>query len=327
LFLRLVCVALLTGGSRVSISVVHLFPSKTLLFNMAVTKPKRKRTHDPANMDEVLDSSKQNGVKSGPKLASVKNSSPTGIEKSTKKTSKKHSFNGDAISKKKQRRKGDKDGSSPSVEKRKKQPETGSARASSTGTEDDSSDGEDGYCSHGERPQLPEVGDEIAVKCLPVPPYPEGWYTGVVFDVVVHDGEGLTIHIEWDGGGEETLSNPEWRMKGDAPDKQGRVSHRDAKLRPYFKYWVHRLNSLTECEKRLSRSRTGKNLRLDPSQKIEWIRCSNPNCGKWRPLPLYMKSSAILASCNNQWYCVLNSWDEAMASCGAPQETGYMPAE
>ena len=40
----------------------------------------------------------------------------------------------------------------------------------------------------------------------------------------------FTVQIEWDGGGEEALLNPEWRMKGDAPDKQGRVSHRDAKV-------------------------------------------------------------------------------------------------
>ena len=93
-----------------------------------------------------------------------------------------------------------------------------------------------------------QVGDEIAVKCPPVPPYPEGWYSGTVVGVAIEDGEGLdvsntkasptssekaknfTIHVEWDGGGEETLRNPEWRMKGDAPDKQGRVSHRDAKV-------------------------------------------------------------------------------------------------
>ena len=83
---------------------------------------------------------------------------------------------------------------------------------------------------------------------------------------------------------------------------------------------------MSESEKKLSRSRAGKNLRVDPSQKVEWIQCSNPSCGKWRPLPPYMKSSAILESCN-KWYCVLNSWDEAVASCGAPQETGYMPAK
>ena len=40
----------------------------------------------------------------------------------------------------------------------------------------------------------------------------------------------FTLYVEWDGGGEATLQNPEWRMKGDAPDKQGRVSHRDAKV-------------------------------------------------------------------------------------------------
>jgi len=40
----------------------------------------------------------------------------------------------------------------------------------------------------------------------------------------------FTLYVEWDGGGEETLLNPEWRLKGDAPDKQGRVSHRDAKV-------------------------------------------------------------------------------------------------
>lgn len=40
----------------------------------------------------------------------------------------------------------------------------------------------------------------------------------------------FTLYVEWDGGGEAALQNPEWRMKGDAPDKQGRVSHRDAKV-------------------------------------------------------------------------------------------------
>lgn len=79
-----------------------------------------------------------------------------------------------------------------------------------------------------------------------------------------------------------------------------------------------------ESEKKLSRTRAGKSTRVDPGQTVEWIQCSNPCCGKWRPLPTYMKSSAVLESCNSKWYCVLNSWDEAVASCGAPQETGYM---
>lgn len=180
-----------------------------------------------------------------------------------------------------------------------------------------------------------QIGDEIAIKCPPDPPFPEGWYTGVVTDITIHDEEGassssdrvdnFTVHIEWDGGGEEAILNPEWRMKSDAPDKQGRVSHRDAKLRPYFKYWVTRLNNMAETEKKLTRSRAGKNTRVDPDQKVEWIQCSDPSCGKWRAIPPYMTSSAILEGCDNKWFCVLNSWDEAIASCGAPQETGYMP--
>ena len=40
----------------------------------------------------------------------------------------------------------------------------------------------------------------------------------------------FTVHIEWDGGGDEEIVNPEWRKKSDAPDKQGRVSHRDARV-------------------------------------------------------------------------------------------------
>eukprot|EP00584_Thalassiosira_punctigera_P009517 CAMPEP_0172543338 /NCGR_PEP_ID=MMETSP1067-20121228/13764_1 /TAXON_ID=265564 ORGANISM="Thalassiosira punctigera, Strain Tpunct2005C2" /NCGR_SAMPLE_ID=MMETSP1067 /ASSEMBLY_ACC=CAM_ASM_000444 /LENGTH=304 /DNA_ID=CAMNT_0013329745 /DNA_START=371 /DNA_END=1285 /DNA_ORIENTATION=- len=303
------------------------------------------------SVGEMSDSSKprSNGVKSAPKAAVAKNSSSSGKDKASKKSSKKQPPKIDASSKKKQKRKSDKDGTPPPAakKKRKTRPESGSARASSTGTgtDEDSTDEEDGSYSPRKYSQLPEVGDEIAIKCPPVPPYPEGWYTGVVSDVIIHDEErprasgtkagpksdvkvkNFTVHIEWDGGGEEAILNPEWRMKGDAPDKQGRVSHRDAKLRPYFKYWVNRLNSMSESEKKLSRSRAGKNMRVDPSQKVEWIQCSNPSCGKWRPLPPYMKSCSILESCNNKWYCVLNSWDEAVASCGAPQETGYMPTK
>jgi len=159
----------------------------------------------------------------------------------------------------------------------------------------------------------------------------------VVIEVVRHDAGSkpskaskkksldYTVHVEWDGGGVEEIRNPEWRMKGDEPDKQGRISHRDARLRPYFKYWVNRLNSINEAEKKLSRTRAGKNLRIDSNQKIEWIKCSNPNCGKWRALPTYLKSSAVLEQCKNTWFCVLNTWDEGMASCAAHQETGYMP--
>ena len=45
-----------------------------------------------------------------------------------------------------------------------------------------------------------------------------------------------TVHVEWDGGGVEEIRNPEWRMKGDEPDQQGRISHRDARVN-IFHYW------------------------------------------------------------------------------------------
>ncbi len=82
----------------------------------------------------------------------------------------------------------------------------------------------------------------MAIKCPADPPYPEGWYSGVIIEVTRHDqgfklsGKGkaksrdFTVHIEWDGGGVEKIRNPEWRMKGDEPDKQGRISHRDARV-------------------------------------------------------------------------------------------------
>ena len=95
-------------------------------------------------------------------------------------------------------------------------------------------------------PYNPQIGDEVAIKCPPDPPFPEGWYAAVVIDVIEHRVEGkppssrakgkakvvkdFTLQVEWDGGGVEDLRNPEWRMKVDAPDKQGRISHRDTKV-------------------------------------------------------------------------------------------------
>ena len=63
----------------------------------------------------------------------------------------------------------------------------------------------------------------------------------MVIEVVRHDVDfkskgkkksslDYTVHVEWDGGGVEEIRNPEWRMKGDEPDKQGRISHRDNRV-------------------------------------------------------------------------------------------------
>ena len=84
----------------------------------------------------------------------------------------------------------------------------------------------------------------MAIKCPAQPPFPEGWYAAIVLDVIQHKDKksiaksngnpkrrhNFTLQVEWDGGGVEEIQNPEWRMKGDEPDKQGRISHRDAKV-------------------------------------------------------------------------------------------------
>jgi len=250
------------------------------------------------------------------------------------------------VASKKQKIKGNKSNaaslpsSEPNNNSRKNRKNKPSLRRSNVDLDDDSSVEDEEVNKSKDYSNIPpEIGDEVAIKCPADPPYPEGWYSGVVIDIMIHGHEGAKIHakgekvknytlqIEWDGGGVEDLRNPEWRMKGDEPDKQGKISHRDAKLRPYFKYWVNRLSATADAERRLSRTRAGKNTRIDPDQKMEWIKCSNPNCGKWRPLPLCLKSSSVLETCEGKWYCVLNTWDEAMSSCSAPQETGYMPEE
>ena len=48
--------------------------------------------------------------------------------------------------------------------------------------------------------------------------------------------------VEWDGGDVDTLLNsPEWRYLGQEPDKKGKISSRDARLRPHVQWLVRRL--------------------------------------------------------------------------------------
>jgi hypothetical protein len=46
------------------------------------------------------------------------------------------------------------------------------------------------------------------------------------------------------------------------------------------------------------------------------VSASYPTCGKWRALPPGMNTEVL----GDTFYCVMNSWDEGQASCGAPQE-------
>ena len=51
----------------------------------------------------------------------------------------------------------------------------------------------------------------------------------------------------------------------------------------------------------------------------DWIRCTNPNCGKWRSC-LRSVNARLILSLYPDWTCWMNSWDETRASCTAPQE-------
>jgi len=82
---------------------------------------------------------------------------------------------------------------------------------------------------------------------------------------------------------------------------------------------VRRLRSAEEAETRLPMAHgTRAARRSRPVGEQEWIQCCDPHCGKWRALHRSMDASNILV--NNEFFCVMNTWDEALASCAAPQE-------
>jgi len=102
----------------------------------------------------------------------------------------------------------------------------------------------------------------------------------------------------------------------------------NAQLRSYFKIVVKRLKNVDRAETRLPPSAVtrGRKRALD----VEWIRCSNPSCGKWRAIGLRgLDSGAMLKRLNRgnrwgskkmEWFCAMNMWDESRASCVSPQE-------
>ena len=104
----------------------------------------------------------------------------------------------------------------------------------------------------------------------------------------------------------------------------------DAPLKYFFKVWSKRIKSTDKAETRLPPSAVtrGRKRRLD----VEWIRCSNATCGKWRAIALHgLDTSSMLRRLNRsarggwntkktEWFCSMNAWDETRASCAAPQE-------
>ena len=98
----------------------------------------------------------------------------------------------------------------------------------------------------------------------------------------------------------------------------------DQRTRKHLRVWVRRLhcNEAFENRQRSSKKRAAATSGpMNSNEPYEWIRCCNPNCGKWRMLLRSMDASQVMDKCKNgEWYCVMNTWDEKAASCGAAQE-------
>eukprot|EP00545_Synedropsis_sp_CCMP1620_P007371 CAMPEP_0119015742 /NCGR_PEP_ID=MMETSP1176-20130426/11506_1 /TAXON_ID=265551 /ORGANISM="Synedropsis recta cf, Strain CCMP1620" /LENGTH=417 /DNA_ID=CAMNT_0006969057 /DNA_START=228 /DNA_END=1481 /DNA_ORIENTATION=+ len=98
----------------------------------------------------------------------------------------------------------------------------------------------------------------------------------------------------------------------------------DARIRKHLRVWVRRLESNENYEARQPTMTRGKKRSAAPSAKepYEWVRCCNPSCGKWRAILRCMdaKQHVMDRTIRGEWYCVMNTWDEKMASCAAPQE-------
>jgi hypothetical protein len=98
----------------------------------------------------------------------------------------------------------------------------------------------------------------------------------------------------------------------------------DAKARKHFRVWSRRIKTQEAYEARQPAMTRGKKRQVVSTCKdpYEWVRCCNPSCGKWRAILRVMgaKSHVIDRATDGEWYCVMNTWDEKMASCAAPQE-------
>lgn len=117
-------------------------------------------------------------------------------------------------------------------------------------------------------------------------------------------------------------NDPE-RARCSAPEEEYETpntpeSAADARTRKHLRVWVRRLEANENYEARQPTMTRGKKRSSAPSAKepYEWIRCCNPSCGKWRALLRCMDARGL----DKEWYCVMNTWDEKMASCAAPQE-------
>ena len=104
----------------------------------------------------------------------------------------------------------------------------------------------------------------------------------------------------------------------------------DVKLRFFFRIWLKKLRCSDRAETKLAPSTLtrGRRRQLD----AEWIRCCNPQCGKWRSTLRGMDAGEVLKRLKKKkwgqkttWYCAMNTWDETLASCAVyPRRVDFL---
>jgi len=123
-------------------------------------------------------------------------------------------------------------------------------------------------------------------------------------------------------------NDPE-RARCSAPEEEYETPHTpetaaDARTRKHLRVWVRRLQCNEAYEARQPTLTRGKKRAVASSSKdpLEWVRCCNPSCGKWRAVLRMMdaKGNVMDRTQDGEWYCVMNNWDEKLSSCAAPQE-------
>jgi hypothetical protein len=118
------------------------------------------------------------------------------------------------------------------------------------------------------------------------------------------------------------------RAACDAPEEsyyKGDDEQQHVQLKSFLRLWVKKLRTADRAENRMSAPAMtrGRKRKLD----VEWIKCCNPQCGKWRAVTRGIETANLLKRLNKNkkfgealWFCTMNSWDETTASCAAPQE-------
>jgi hypothetical protein len=134
------------------------------------------------------------------------------------------------------------------------------------------------------------------------------------------------------------------RMSCDAPEENyyandDTETSANLQLKSFLRLWCKKLRTADRAEQRLNSNNAissvtrGLNTTTTTRGKVrnrdvEWIRCSSSSCGKWRAIARGIDSMTLLRRLNKNrkfgegliWYCTMNSWDETIASCAAPQE-------